>query len=446
MKPSRARRGLAGILVAGVAAVGVAACGGSSGGNGAAGSTGAGTTITYWASNQGASVNQDYQVLGQAIKMFRSQTGINVKVKVIPWPDLFNQISLAASSGNGPDVVNIGNTWAPSLQATKAFLPFQGKDLSSVGGRSKFLASSFAATGAPGKVPTSVPLYGLSYGLFYNKRLFREAGIAAPPRTWSQFLADAKKLTKPPSQWGVALEGASITENAHWAFILGRQNGGALFAGSKPSFDSPGIVRGVQDYVNLVGADRVANPSDAQFSDGTQALAQFAKGDTGMIMWQNNAANNLKSDGMKPTDYGVAPVPVVDGTHTPIMTHVAGINVSVFRDSAHRTAALEFVKFLTSPSEQVSLNKSYGSLPVVAAARQNPAFATPELKTFDSILAHNAAPMPLISQEAQMETIVGGAVKSLFATAATHGSASSAQVKSALSTADQQMAAAQGSS
>ena len=65
------------------------------------------------------------------------------------------------------------------------------------------------------KDPTSVPLYGLAYTLFYNTKLFKQAGISAPPKTWSEFVADAKKLTKPPDQYGVTLEGGSISEGAN---------------------------------------------------------------------------------------------------------------------------------------------------------------------------------------------------------------------------------------
>jgi multiple sugar transport system substrate-binding protein len=424
----------------------VASCGGSSGSGGSGGGGSIkGQTITYWASNQGATIDQDKQVLHKAIAGFTQQTGVKVNFKVIPWPDLFNNITTAVTSGKGPDVLNIGNTWSATLQSTGAFLPFQGNALNAIGGKQKFLASSLSASGAPGKTPTSVPLYGLSYGLFYNTKLFKQAGIAAPPKTWSEFVADAKKLTKPSQgQWGVALEGASITENAHWAFILGRQNGGNLFKGNTPTFDSPQIVKGVQDYVNLVGADKVASPSNAQYSDGTQALAQFAKGKVGMIMWQNNAQNNLKADGMKPSDWAVADVPVVDGSSTPVMTHVAGINVSVFQNSQHQDAALAFVKYLTSPQEQVSLNTQFHSLPVTAEAQKNSSFDSPTLKTFNSILADHAEPMPLINEEGQMETIIGGALKQLFATAATKGSVSEADVKSALSDANQKMAAAGG--
>ncbi len=443
---SRSIRAAAAGVVAALA-VGVAACGSSD--SSSDGGKVKGTTITYWASNQGATIDQDKEVLTKAIARFKEQTGVSVNFKVIPWTDLFTNITTATTSGKGPDVLNIGNTWSATLQATGAFIPFEGDDLKAVGGKEKFLETSFAASGAPGKEPTSVPIYGLSYGLFYNKKLFKEANLQ-PPKTWEEFVETGKKLTKDtdgdgkPDQWGFAMEGGSITENAHFAFILGRQNGGELFDGNKPTFDTPEIVQGVSDYVNLIGRDKVADPGNAQYADGTRTAGQFAKGKTGMFIYQNNAENNLKSEGMAKSAYGIAEVPVADGSDTPIMTHVAGINISVFANSKKKAAALEWVKFLTSPEEQVKLNQSFGSLPVVKQAQSDPAFATPNLETFNGILAEHAEPMPLIPEEGQMETFIGEALKGLIADSATKGPVSDAQVEAALKSANEKMAAAAG--
>ena len=134
----------------------------------------------------------------------------------------------------------------------------------------------------------------------------------------------------------------------------------------------------------------------------------------------------------------------MDGSSTPIMTHVAGINVSIFANTKEKDAALQFVKFLTSPEEQVTLNKALGSLPVVADAQNDPAFSSPNLKTFNGILAEHAEPMPLIPEEGQMETFIGTAIKGLVAKAATSGGVSDADVKAALKEANEKMAAAAG--
>lgn len=407
---------------------------------------GASQTITYWASNQGPSIAYDNKVLAQATSEFKAQTGITVNFEVIDWTDLFNRILTADLSGQNPDVLNIGNTWSATLQATRAFLPFDQTNMNAIGGKDKFLSTSLSASGAPGLVPTSVPLYGLSYALFYNKAMFHQAGIKTPPSTWSEFIHDAQILTKPSQgQWGVAIEGASITENAHWAFLLSQQQGGSLFNQQNvPTFDSPQNVKAIQFYTDLISKYKVAAPQDAEYSTGTQSPADFANKKAAMIVFQTGTINTVEADGMKPSDFGIAQVPVFNPLPPggkPIESHVAGINISIFKDTQHKAAALEFVKFMTSTAEQVKLNKLYTSLPVVKGAYSDPAFNTPAMRTFETILAQHAAPMPLIPQEGQMETVMGGAVKQLLATAASGKSMTTSDIEAQLSSANQTMKA-----
>ncbi len=434
----RNRLRLLGLILAG--ALVLAACGGGGSDSG----SGNAKTLTYWASNQGPTLQADQKILTPELDKFAKQTGVQVKLEVIPWSDLYKRILTATSSGEGPDVLNIGNTWSASLQATGAFLKFDDENLSKVGGKDKFFPTSFSATGAPGQTPTSVPLYGLAYGLFYNKKMFKEAGISQPPTTWPQFLEDAKKLTKPPSQWGLAIEGASITENSHWGFLLGRQQGGALFQGDKPTFDSPQQVAGVTQFVNFVAKDKIVSPSNVEYSTGTQALTDFAKGRAAMVLWQNNAAATLKSLGMSEDDYGVGPMPIPDPMPPggrPTQSHVAGINLSIFDNTKNKDASLQLVNFLTSKDEQVILNKAFQSLPVINEAYNDPAFKTPFIRNFKEVLAKHSEPMPLIAKEGEMETIIGGTIKQLLAKAATTG-VTDADIKSALTAANSQMAAA----
>ena len=45
----------------------------------------AGVTLTYWASNQGTSLDNDKQVLTPELDKFTKQTGIKVNLEVVPW-------------------------------------------------------------------------------------------------------------------------------------------------------------------------------------------------------------------------------------------------------------------------------------------------------------------------------------------------------------------------
>src|SRR6266536_2223199 len=380
-------------IAAGIAAALLAAltaCGGgtstSSGGSSHA------KTLTYWASNQGSSIQDDYHKLGPQLQKFQQQTGIKVKLEVVGWPDLLNRILAATTSGRGPDLVNIGNTWSASLQSTGAFVPFTATTFNRIGGENRFLRSAIGSTGAAGKPPTAVPLYSLAYGLYYNKKLFA------------------------------------------------KQPGADFFdASGNPTFTTPGAVQGVTQFVNLMATDKIVAPADAEY-DQNQSVSDFATGKAAMLMWQA-AGSTLKAHGMTPSQYGVAPVPVQSGTPGPgdIDSMVAGINIAIFKNTGNLSGALKFVKFMTSDAEQKTLNGEYGGIPPVKSALSDPAFSTPELTVLRSVLANSAAALPQVPKESQFEQLVGTAMKNLFADAAAGRPVTAQTVKQQLASAQQQM-------
>ncbi|HEY1486207.1 MAG TPA: sugar ABC transporter substrate-binding protein [Micromonosporaceae bacterium] len=399
-----------------------------------------GVTLTYWASNQGTSLANDKAVLQPELDKFKAQTGITVNVEVVGWADLLNRILAATTSGQGPDVFNIGNTWSPSLQATGALLPFDGTNMAAIGGKDRFLSGSLSATGAVGKAPTAVPIYSLAYALYYNKKEFAAAGITSPPATWDDLVADGKRLTT-GKQWGLALEAGSPTESIHNVFVLSQQYGGGFFDSSgKPTFNTPQNVAAIQRYLNFMGTDKIVDPSDAQYSTN-QSITDFASGKAAMIMWQA-ADSSIKQHGMSADDYGVVPVPFE--TPAPsgsqhIDSMVAGINLAVMANTKHKAAALQFVKFMTSDSEQITLNKAYSSLPTVTGAYSDPTFQTPTVKTFQKILSTTAAALPEVPAESQFETLIGAMMKGLFADIASGKTVSDSEIASQLATAQQQV-------
>lgn len=419
-------------------AAGVTGCGGGSSASG--GSNDSPKTLTYWASNQGPSIEADKKILTPELKKFEEQTGIKVKLEVVPWADLLNRILAATTSGQGPDVLNIGNTWSASLQATGALLPWDKANFDAIGGRDRFVDSAVASAGAEGKDPSAVPLYSLAYALYYNKKSFAEAGISKPPATWDELVEDGKKLSK-DGKWGLGAEGANLSNNIHQTFVLGQQHGADFFdAAGKPTFTSDGAVAAVKQYVDLMAKDKIIAPGNAEYAQN-QSLTDFAKGKTAMVLWQA-AASTFASQGMKPEDWGAAPVPVQSGTpgqgkNTNSM--VAGINMAVFKNTKNVDGAKKFVKFMTSDAEQKLLNKTYGSIPPVKTAQADAAFSAPDLAVLRDTLAKSAAPLPQVPNESQFETAVGTAVKELWADAAAGRPVTTESVKARLEKAQQTM-------
>ncbi|MBF8190351.1 sugar ABC transporter substrate-binding protein [Nonomuraea sp. K274] len=429
-------------LAAGASAMLLAAALTACGGDGdSETSAGAGTTITYWASNQGASLQNDKDILTPEIAKFTQQTGIKVKLEVVPWTDLTNNTLSAAVSGQGPDVLNIGNTNAVTFQSTGAFLPFDDAALQKIGGRDRFVASSFATAGKAGEPPTSIPLYSQVYALYYNKKLFNDAGLK-PPTMWEELVAAAQKLTDPAKKkYGIVIPGATVNASMHFAYIFSEQNGGSAFdAAGKPTFTTPGMIAGVKQYVDLLAKHHVVNPSAAQYSDSAQAAGDFARGDAAMYMAQTSGINVLAENGMKPDEYGIVPIPA-PAAGKKVSSFVAGTNISVFKNSENVDAALQFVKFMTSDEEQKILNKAYTTQPAVQGV---PAAFTDDkekLGTFTEVLAGQAKPLPLVPGIQAFQANVGGAAVALVAKAATGAPVGDAEVRAALEAAQQKMGA-----
>ena len=434
-----------GFVQASSLAAALAAITASPGCSGSSSSGGDSKTLTYWASNQGTSIDADKEALTPLLETFTGDTGITVNLEVIGWNDLQTRIQTAVTSGDAPDVVNIGNTWAVSLQATGAFLELDDEAMTAVGGADKFVATALETCGAAETVPTSLPLYGLAYGLYYNRKMFSDAGLE-PPRTWEEMVEAAKRLTSTATGvYGLSLAAGSYTENAHYAFINAAQNGSDLFDDQgNPTFTGQGVVDGILRYLNLMQTDKVVNTSNAQYDNGTDSVADFANGKAAMIINQNNADTTIAANGMTSEAFGVVPYPAPKAATSDVASHVAGINISVFAGTKNRDGALQLVKFLTEPAQQATLGSAFTTLPVLKDEAPTFTEDQEEITTFTEVYEKRSKPLPLVPAEDQFESTVGQAMNDMFAKIATGSVLTADDVRTALQSAQDSVSAAIG--
>ena len=397
--------------------------------------------MTYWASNQGTSLDNDKEVLTPQLKKFEEETGIKVNLEVIGWNDLQTRIQTAVTSGQAPDVLNIGNTWAASLQSTGAFMPFDSAAFDAIGGKDKFVKTAMDTGGVPGEDPTSVPLYGLAYGLYYNKAMFKDAGLT-PPTTWEEMVAAAKKLTT-GDKHGFALAAGSYTENSHFAFINAAQNDAEFFdAEGKPTFTSDGVVNGISRYLDLMQTDKVVEPGQRpvrQRHQGRQRLCQRQGGHDAQPEQRQQLHRLPGHEGRRLRCCGLPRTLQAPRTWPPWWQ---ASTCPSSRTPRTRTPHLAFVKFMTSEATQAALDKPFAALPVLAGV--TPSFTdNAELaKTFSDIYENKSKPLPLVPAEDQFESTVGKAMNQMFATVASGGTVSKDDIKAALTTAQQAVEAA----
>lgn len=347
-------------------------------------------TITFW---HGWTAPNELKAINDNVARFeKAHTNIHVKVQGNITDDKINQ-ALRAGGSKAPDVVssfttdNVGKFCSSSAFADLA--PFLKKD--GIDTAATFPKPMLEYTEYQGKRCT-LPLLGDAYGLYYNKKAFAAAGIAAPPKTLSEFKADAVKLTKAKgdsySQLGFMpnFHGYESTPGhfaAQWGvkyFDGSGRSQVANDAGFGSMFDWQ------QDMVKALGGFNKLEKYRNTFGDEFGAKNPLHTGQVAMGIDGEWRLGMAKDAGQ--TDLGVAPFPVPDdqaGTYG--KGYLSGTVIGVANTSAKKNAAWELVKFMTTDTDAVvSFANAIHNVPSTFAALKSPKLdQDPGFKTFIDI-------------------------------------------------------------
>jgi sn-glycerol 3-phosphate transport system substrate-binding protein len=228
---------------------------------------------------------------------------------------------------------------------------------------------AFMANSQTGGKTWGIPFQRSTIVMYYNKDLFKEAGLNpdAPPSTWDELVADAKKLTKTDSagqttQWGLEIpSGGSF---AYWLFqalttpndaILMNQDGNEVY------LDKPAVIESVQFWHDLAYKHKVMPTGTIDW--GTTPK-DFLVGKTAMMWTTTGNLTNVRKNAK--FDFGVAPMPKAKRGGSP----TGGGNFYLFESATpeQRQAAFEFVKWMTSPENAAAWSIDTGYVAVSPAA------------------------------------------------------------------------------
>jgi multiple sugar transport system substrate-binding protein len=185
-----------------------------------------------------------------------------------------------------------------------------------------------------------LPFDGESTAIFYRKDLFAAAGITSPPKTWAQFLADAKALTDPAKkQYGFALFGQ---EAAYYWYPWLWSAGGHLVTpnGKQILFDSPAGQAAANFYLGL----RKYAPPDYWNSNSYDGRVAFPNGQAAMYEAGSWFGGTMEQEFPKINGkWGVFPIPV----NKRCATTIAGDSLVLFKGSPNASAAWLWIEFLS---------------------------------------------------------------------------------------------------
>jgi len=309
---------------------------------------------TFFSDPEKAEFNQ------RILPLFQKQyPGVSVALPSIPSDRGLAVTQIAA--GKGADVTNLGDGdvgYYVDHNVLADLVPYLGR-----GFLNQYLPNTLTI-GRVGSHQYSLPKDYSTLAVYYNKALFKAAGVPFPPAsgfTWSQFRSDALALSKKSGAY-------SVQYDPSWsrlADLVVRSFGGRLISADGKHIvgymDSPATVKAITFWSGLTTQDHVA-PTPSQFASATNGGADpFAQGKVAMNVtgiWPSPTYNTTAN-----LSYGVVSFPQAAGA--PPNNTICYAGFAMARTTQHPKEVAALIKLMSGPVGDAIWGKV--SLPAVKA-------------------------------------------------------------------------------
>ncbi|MFJ8127292.1 extracellular solute-binding protein [Streptomyces hydrogenans] len=383
------RRGIAATALVAALGVTLAACGGSdSGSDGGSKSSGElSGTVTWWDTSTVGSEDKVFKKLAEDFT--KKHPKVTVKYVNVPFGEAQNKFKNAAQSGSGaPDVIRSEVAWTPEFADLGYLAPLDGT--AALKDQGDFLEQAAASTKYNGKT-YAVPQVIDSMGVFYNKKIFKEAGVEVP-KNITELKTVSATIKEKTGKTGLYLRG----DDPYWflSFLYG-EGGDLVDAENKTvTFDNEAGVKAFKTVKDLVDSKTAITDAtngwdnmQAAFKDGKVAMminGPWAVADTYAGKEFADKAN-----------LGIAPVPAGSaGQGAP----QGGHNLAVYAGSKNLDASYAFAEYMTSAESQATVAQQLSLLPTRQSAYLQKDVAKSEMIGFFKPVVDKAVERPWIPE------------------------------------------------
>jgi multiple sugar transport system substrate-binding protein len=366
-------------LLLGASAIALAACGSST--SSAAKST-TKTTSSSTSSTKAVTISFMEAMSSGALKptlekitseFEKAHPNIHVDLVVEPsYGTLREKEEASVAAGDPPTIGQAYENWAAAFADSHAIVPLTSYVKSAPSSTlSDFWTEIKKDLYLPDGKIWMWPFNKSDFIMYYNATALAAMHMT-PPKTWSQFATDAKKLTK-NGKWAVSIDPGTAADPANGTYLcvsLVHAFGGHLLKDGKPDFDNPAALKALQYLQGLV--------KGGEIKIGTDYPGQTALGAERSYFDLSTVASyhyNLKATGGK-FKMGTAPMPSGPAGQG---NEMEGTNIVLFSKAtpAQRKAAWEYMLYLSSPKVTATWAEGTGYLPVDSTS-------LPLMKSYDA--------------------------------------------------------------
>lgn len=266
---------------------------------------------------------------------------VKVVLENSSWDEYWKKLEAGATGGSSADVFWLNGPNITKYAKGDVLLPIDDMLKNSDVKLSNYPEALVKLYNIDG-VQYAIPKDFDTIGMWYNKKLFDEAGVPYPSDdwTWEDFVATAKKLTKADKTvYGTAAQFRDQTGIYNTIFAAG---GEVISADKKSSgYDKPETQKGIQLFIDL--HKEGVTPSQASLEE-TEDYVQFLSGKVAMLMNGSWFLNSIVDSEVK-DDIDVAALPSVNGKKA---TVIHGLGNCIAKSTKNPEAAWKWVEFLAS--------------------------------------------------------------------------------------------------
>ncbi|WP_045393014.1 ABC transporter substrate-binding protein [Falsirhodobacter sp. alg1] len=322
-----------------------------------------------------------------------------VNVEYVPWGQCQEKSMTLASAGNPPALAYMGSRTLKQLATNGLIVPVDLTDEE----KASYAAPILGTVSFDGKA-WGLPRAFSTKALFYNKALFREAGLdpESPPTTFDELLAAAKAVTENTGAAGYGMAAASFDNTMHQFLNLMYSNGGQVVdEDGNFAFDSENNIQTMTLVQNLAP---YSEPGPVAYNRG-KLETLFAEQKISMMIDGHWLLDRIPDD----VEWGITPVPAgpMGSSSSLLITD----SLAVFKNSGVEEAALSLAKYLTDPDHQMAFDIAEGYTPIREGKAVDDLLAgDASWSTFIDIVS-KGGPEPLVNDYVAMQDAIVEAIQ-----------------------------------
>ncbi|MFI5756615.1 extracellular solute-binding protein [Streptomyces sp. NPDC051569] len=284
--------------------------------------------------------------------------GITIDVDVRSWKTIDSAVEEMVKQGRAPDIAQIGS-YADYAKQGKLYSADQ---LLSVPTQSDFL-SQLSEAGKVDRIQYGLPFIASTRLLFFNQKLFDDAGLTAP-KTWDDIRSDAEALKKKGVTTPFALPlGSEESQAETMIWLLSGGGGYTDTADGSYNIDSAQNTKTFEWLQKDLVGKKLTGPIAPGKLDRTTAFKAFTSGQVGMLNGHPTLMQDAEKAGIK---VGTVPLPGINDKATASM----GVAdwMMAFKQNGHRQEIGTFLDFVYEDKNVLDFVGQYNLLPVTYSA------------------------------------------------------------------------------